>query len=157
MRDKERDVTCKDTIEKVLSNVSVCRLGMCSGNKPYVVPLNFTHQGTTIFIHGSNVGRKIDVLNENPNVFFEATREGALVPTSDSENMCRSDYSFQCLMADGVVEVVQDAEEKARVLDALCTKYYGKTGIMPKAAIHGTCVLKIELTGISVKQSGVWS
>lgn len=157
MRDKERDVTSTESIETVLRNVLVCRLGMCSAGMPYVVPLNFTHQGTTIFIHGSKVGRKIDVLNENPNVFFEATREGELVPTVNIVNMCKSDYSFQCLMARGVVEFVEDVDEKALALDAICKKYYGVTGKMSDAAVRGACVLKIELKDISVKQSGIWS
>ena len=156
MRNKKGDVTCSESIEKVLQTVSVCRLGMCANGTPYVVPLNFIHEGTTVFLHGSKVGRKIDVLNENSNVFFEATREGALVPTLTDKNICKSDFSYQCLMARGVVEFVEDVDEKVQILDAICRKYYGKAGTMPEAAVRGTCVLKIELKDISVKQSGVW-
>lgn len=156
MRRKEGDITCPASIEKVLRTVSVCRLGMCLNDTPYVVPLNFTHQGTTVYLHGSKVGRKIDVLNENPNVFFEATREGALMPTPTDKNICKSDFSYQCLMAHGVVEFVDDVDEKVEILDAICRKYYGRAGTMPEAAVRGTCVMKIELKDISVKQSGVW-
>lgn len=156
MRRKEGDITCPASIEKVLQTVSVCRLGMCLNDTPYVVPLNFTHQGTTVYLHGSKVGRKIDVLNENPNVFFEATREGALMPTPTDKNICKSDFSYQCLMAHGVVEFVDDVNEKAQILDAICWKYYGKAGTMPEAAVRGTCVMKIELKDITVKQSGAW-
>ena len=156
MRSKEGDVTCSESIERVLQAVSVCRLGMCWNGTPYVVPLNFAHQGTTVYIHGSKVGRKIDVLNENPNVFFEATREGTLVSTPTDKNICKSDFSYQCLMARGVVEFVEDVGEKVQILDAICRKYYGKAGTMPEAAVRGACVMKIELKDISVKQSGVW-
>ncbi|SIO09815.1 pyridoxamine 5'-phosphate oxidase family protein [Halodesulfovibrio marinisediminis] len=156
MRRKEQDVTSPKIVEELLSDVLVCRLGMCLGNKPYVVPVNFAHKGTKVFIHGCCEGKKIDILRENPAVFFEATREGDLLPASDSENMCKSDFSFQCLMASGVAELVENAEEKAEVLDALCTKYYGKSGMMPETAIRGTCVFKISLEDISVKQSGEW-
>jgi uncharacterized protein len=47
--------------------------------------------------------------------------------------------------------------EKMQILDAICWKYYGRAGTMPEAAVRGTCVLKIELKDISVKQSGVWA
>ncbi|MEZ0576222.1 pyridoxamine 5'-phosphate oxidase family protein [Halodesulfovibrio aestuarii] len=157
MRRKDKDVTGEELIDEVLDAVAVCRLGMCVDNKPYVVPLNFVHQGTTLFIHCAKSGRKIDVLNSNPNVFIEVTREGAFVPSSTTENICNSGYTFQCLMANGIVEFVQDVEEKKRVLDAVCAKYYGKAGTMPASEVRRTCILKIELTDISVKQAGDWS
>lgn len=156
MRSKEGDITSSESIEGVLQAVSVCRLGMCANGMPYLVPLNFAHQGTTVYLHGSKVGKKIDVLNENPNVFFEATREGALIPTPTDKDICKSDFSYQCLMARGVVEFVEDVDEKVQILDTIGRKYYGKAGIMPESAVRGTCVLKIKLKDISVKQSGVW-
>lgn len=156
MRRKDQDVTSPKTIEAVLANTAVCRLGMCLDNIPYVVPVNFVHTGTTVFLHGSCAGKKMDILRKNQNVFFEATREGRLLPASDNTNICKSDFSFQSLMASGAVEFVENVREKTEVLDALCKKYYGKTGGMSETAIRRTCVFKIILKDLSVKQSGEW-
>lgn len=156
MRKIDGDITSSECIERVLSSVSVCRLAMCVENTPYMVPLNFAHEGTTVWVHCAKAGKKIDILKQNPVVFFEATREGALMPSAVAGNICKSDFSYQCVMAEGTVTFIENETGKRDVLNKICVKYYGHAGEMPAASVRGTCVMRIELRNATVKQSGEW-
>ncbi len=153
----ERDITSTEAIEAVLSKASVCRLGMCDGHIPYVVPLNFAHKGTTIYLHCAREGRKVDILRKNPNVCFQIDRDGGYLPSKDPDNACRSDYRYQSLIATGTASFLETAAARQEALDALCMKYHGTTAPM-KPMDAGPCVLALtfDKDDISVKQSGDW-
>ena len=44
MRRKEKEITDKNQIEKILEESPVCRLAMVDGDKPYMVPMNFGYR-----------------------------------------------------------------------------------------------------------------
>ncbi len=76
MTRREREVTDINEIIKILDNAKVLHLGLVDGDEPYVVPMNYGYimenGKLTIYLHGAKRGRKIDVMRENPKVFFEA-------------------------------------------------------------------------------------
>jgi nitroimidazol reductase NimA-like FMN-containing flavoprotein (pyridoxamine 5'-phosphate oxidase superfamily) len=49
MRLKDRAITDTAVIDLLLAKATTCRLGMCADNVPYVVPMNFAHEGNTVF------------------------------------------------------------------------------------------------------------
>ena len=62
-------------IAGVLRECTVCRVGMQSQGKIYVVPMNFGYEQEgeklTFYLHSAKVGRKIEALREEPEVCVE--------------------------------------------------------------------------------------
>lgn len=59
-----------DQIDHVLNNQFVGRIGCCSQNKMYVVPVTYVYHKDTIYVH-SKEGLKVKMMRENPEVCFE--------------------------------------------------------------------------------------
>lgn len=156
MRKKDREITSAAAIDKLLSKAPTCRLGMCVENAPYVVPMNFAHNEMTVYVHCAKKGKRYDMLRQNPNVCFEVDIDGGFLPSDMPDNACKSDYAYQSLIGFGKVRVVEDSEEKTKVLDAICQKYFGESMPMKAEAIRGTLVLSIKLEEVTMKQSGSW-
>ena len=152
MRRKDRNITSAEAIESILSECTVCRLGLCDDGKPYVVPLNYHHEGTTVYLHCAKQGRKLDILSRNSAVCFEVDVEGKFIP-SEERGVCDSDYEYRSLIAEGSVRIVTDVHEKERALQGLAKKYFGREAEMSPTSIKRTIVMSIELENIAVKQS----
>ena len=79
MRRKDREVTDPAIVEKILQESSVCHLAMARNNIPYVVPLNYGYiwedDRLILLFHSAKAGEKLDILEENPRVFFSISME----------------------------------------------------------------------------------
>ena len=49
MRLKEKEITDRGEIEELLSGEKVCRVAMCDGNAPYVVPTTYGYKEGVIY------------------------------------------------------------------------------------------------------------
>ena len=152
MRRKEKEITEKSEIEAVIHKSIVCRVGFSEDNIPYVVPLSFGYQDNTIYVHGSLKGRKINILHKNPNVCFEFDINAEIVA---SENACEWGMRYQSVIGFGKASFVDDPEHKQKALNIIMKKYSGRSLQFPENAINGTAVIKIEIIGITGKQSGL--
>lgn len=68
MRRKEREICDPEEMESIISRACVCRLAMCEGYAPYVVPLCFGYEGEYLYFHSATEGRKLEILKKNPRV-----------------------------------------------------------------------------------------
>jgi nitroimidazol reductase NimA-like FMN-containing flavoprotein (pyridoxamine 5'-phosphate oxidase superfamily) len=57
-------------INNILSSQVIGRLGCCSNNQPYIVPVTFAYDGECIYGQ-TNEGFKLSILRKNPKVCFE--------------------------------------------------------------------------------------
>lgn len=102
MRRTDRQVKDFSEICAILDKCQVMRLGLCDGQRPYVVPVNFGYevrQGQIwLYFHCANQGRKLDMLKRNPSVCFEMDCEHDLVldPTP-----CACGYRFASVIGEG--------------------------------------------------------
>ena len=82
MTRREQQVTDINEIIGILEKSKVLHLGLVDGDEPYVVPMNYGHTledgKLTLWLHGANRGRKLDVMRANPKVFF--SMECEIVP-----------------------------------------------------------------------------
>lgn len=63
----------KTEIENLLTSQVLGRLACTDGLKPHIVPVTYTYDGE--YIYGqSNIGTKLKILRQNPNVAFEVER-----------------------------------------------------------------------------------
>jgi len=59
MRRKDKQINDIAAIEDILSKASVCRLGLCENNQPYVVPLCFGYKDNALYFHCAMEGKKL--------------------------------------------------------------------------------------------------
>ncbi len=117
MTRRERQITDLSEITRILDTSKVLHLGLVDGDEPYVVPMNYGYAmengELTIYLHGAPRGRKIDVMRQNPKVFF--SMECNLQPF-EGDVACRYGLAYSSLMGRGTAEIVEDTEEKRRCL-----------------------------------------
>lgn len=157
MRLKDRAITDTTVIDSLLTKATTCRLGMCADNVPYVVPMNFAHQGNTVFLHCAKKGKRYDMLKQNPKVCFEIDIDGGPIASAVPQNACKSGYAYQSLIANGKVRFIDDDAEKTSALNLICKKYFHATLPMAAEGVRGTLVLAIDMEELTAKQAGNWA
>ena len=127
MTRRERQVTDINEIIKILDKSKVVHLGMVDGDEPYVVPMNYGYTmedgKLTLYLHGANRGRKLDLIRANPKVFFEMDCD--IVPF-EGDVACKYGITYASVMGKGFAEIVEDTEEKKLALSALMKTQTGK-------------------------------
>lgn len=151
MRRKEKEIAEKSAIEAVIQKSIVCRVGMSDANIPYIVPLCFGYQDDAIYIHGALEGRKINILRKNQNVCFEFEINTGMV---EAENACGWGMKYQSVIGFGKASFLDDPEEKRKALKIIMNQYSDRPFEFSESSIHGTAVIKIEITSMTGKQSG---
>lgn len=83
MRRKDREIVDRESMESVIRRASVCHLGMCEGESPYIVPLCFGYYDGVLYFHSAREGRKLDALRRNGRVCFEISVDQGIVISGD--------------------------------------------------------------------------
>ena len=126
---KDREVTDLNQIFEIVRNCCVAQVGMDENGKPYVVALNFGYerQGDTLglYFHSAYEGHKMDILKENPNVYFQMECVNEFI-TGTKENLCAYCWRYDSVMGSGQVEFIEEPEEKAHALNCMI-RHLGKT------------------------------
>ena len=154
MRRQNRQVTEITEIKQILNEIKVARLGMFDGKQVYVVPLNHGYEmeeeKIIFYLHCAKVGRKVEILKENPNVCIELDGRHELMT---AEAPCDHSYYYASLIGNGEVQFVDDFAEKAHALEVVMKHQTGKTQWQfDEKWVNAVCVIKIELTDYTVKQ-----
>ncbi len=127
MTRRERQITDINEIIKILDKSKVVHLGLVDGDEPYVVPMNYGYVledgKLTIYLHGANRGRKLDLIRANPKVFFEMDCD--IVPF-EGNIACEYGITYASVMGRGIAEIVEDTEEKKFALSTLMKTQTGK-------------------------------
>ncbi|MEW6553786.1 MAG: pyridoxamine 5'-phosphate oxidase family protein [Actinomycetota bacterium] len=152
MRKREKEITDPAVIEEVINRASVCRIAMCDGGKPYVVPMNFGYRDGRVYLHAAREGRKLDILRENNHVCFEVDVDHELETAGHS---CGYDMRYRSVIAFGKAFLVEDDDEKRRGLDAIM-EHYGEEGphLYREKNLSLTQVIRIDIEEITAKANG---
>ena len=99
MRRKDREVTDRQEIIKIIENCQCCRIGFQDDGEVYIVPLNFgfeyDEERYVLYFHGAKEGRKIDLIAKNPFVGFEMDTNHEIYAKGDNEIACAFPLVFQ--------------------------------------------------------------
>ena len=147
MTKREFRVTDPVEIEKILSTAKVLHLGMAVNNEPYVVPMNYGHTmengKLVLYLHSAVRGKKLDMLRQNPNVFFEmdCDREpfAGKVP-------CQYGLAYSSIMGRGVARIVENVEEKKHAMSVLMKTQTGKDFSFEDRLVSIVAVIRIDVT-----------
>ena len=156
MRRKDREITDPARIEAIIADCDCCRLGLCDGEVPYIVPLNFGYErrpdgGYTFYFHGAREGRKLDLIRQRGRASFEMDTGYELIDGGAAAN----NYSarFQCVMGTGAVSIVEDPAEKRAALAALMNHAVGqRTWTFEDARVEGVCVFRLDTDTLTCKE-----
>ena len=116
MRRKEREVTDYNKMIEILKSCDCCRIGLVDDKGAYIVPMNFGYEDNngkiTLYFHGATEGKKIDLINNQPEISFETDTKHELV-TSDTA--CGHSYLYQSIMGRGQVKILVDRDTKIKL------------------------------------------
>ncbi|MGD9675741.1 MAG: pyridoxamine 5'-phosphate oxidase family protein, partial [Candidatus Bipolaricaulia bacterium] len=146
MRRSEREIKDRATIDRVLHAATVCRLALCDGDRPYIIPMSYGYDGKRLYFHAASEGRKLDLIRKNPNGGFEVDVGVEIVRGAAA---CSWGVRYLSVVGSGRVEVVGDLEEKRRGLAALMAHYGGTIDGVPDEAIRSLCVLRLDVDAVS--------
>ena len=151
MRRADKEVTDRAWMESVIRRSRVCRLAMCDGDQPYVIPICFAYKDGTLYFHGAREGRKIDCLRQNPKVCVEFDVDAELVP---GETASAFTMKYRSVIAFGVASFIEELDAKREALDVLMSHYSDGSWTYPDEAVRGVCIWKVEVEHMTGKQSG---
>ena len=151
MRRPEREIKDRKTIDEILRQATVCRLGLCEGGMPYVVPVNFGYDGDCLYFHSAPEGRKMEIIRANSRVSFEVDVDHEFVP---ADTACNWTVRFRSVIGFGKAGLVEDPEEKRRALDVILGHYSDGAYEYAEEALDKVAVIRVQIENITGKQSG---
>ena len=150
---REREVTDLNEIIKILDKSKVVRIGMVDNGEAYIVPMNYGYTMVdgklTLWLHGSKKGRKIDVLTENPKVFFELDCD---IEPFEGDIACRYGISYASVMGRGVAHITEDIDEKKYGLSVLMKTQTGKDFSFDDKMASIVSVIRIDVSDYTAKR-----
>ena len=150
MRRKEKEITDRSAIEDIIRRSTVCRLAMSDNGSPYVIPMSFGYEESTLYLHSAKEGRKIDILKKNPDVCIEFDIDAEL---KESEEACKWGISYKSVIIFGTLFFVEDIREKRKGFEIIMKQYSKETYTIPDEAIEKTHIMKVDVREMTGKKS----
>jgi nitroimidazol reductase NimA-like FMN-containing flavoprotein (pyridoxamine 5'-phosphate oxidase superfamily) len=110
------DMSHKEMDELLRSHI-LCRISFHDEPFPYTLPMEYYYFGDVMYFHFTTTGKKMDLLNNNPNVTVEV----------DWSNDTLTDYKSVILK--GMLVSVDNPAERNTVNVAMSTAVHEKAGI----------------------------
>lgn len=151
MRRADKEITDPGLISQIISNCQVCRLGLAKDNVPYVLPVSFGYDGTSLYVHTAKTGKKIEFFEANPHVCLEFEHAVSLKP-HDSDP-CSWSFSFQSVIGYGLIRELTAAGEVISALQLIMKQYSTQEWSFSEESIAALRVWKISIESLSGKQS----
>ncbi len=152
MTRREREVTDTNKILEILDKAKVLHLGLVDGDEAYVVPMNYGYvyenDKLTLYLHGARRGRKLDLIRQNPKVFFEMDCD--IVPF-EGDVACKYGITYSSIMGRGLAEIVEDPEEKMKALSVLMKTQTGKDFEFNEKLVSVVAVIRINVSEFTAK------
>ncbi len=151
MRRKEREITDSAEIDDIISGAGVCRIGLVDGGQPYIVPVFFGYEKSSIYFHCAPGGRKLDIIHKNNSVCFEIEADVELIR---GERPCGWTARYRSVMGVGRASVLETEEEKRHGLDVLMRHYSNGESHTDFPKLDVTAVVRIDIEHMSGKKAG---
>ena len=152
MTKRELQITDLNQIRAILDTAKVLRLGLAVNNEPYVVPMNYgyTLEGgkLTLYLHSAVRGKKLDMLQANPRVFFELDCD---LKPFEGVKPCQYGLSYSSIMGRGQASLVEDPEEKMQAMTVLMKTQTGKDFSFNEQLVSIVAVVRIDVAEFTAK------
>jgi nitroimidazol reductase NimA-like FMN-containing flavoprotein (pyridoxamine 5'-phosphate oxidase superfamily) len=155
MRRKDREITDKTEIIKIIDKCEVCRLGLSDDNVPYIIPMNYGYKYEndilTLYFHCAKEGKKLDIIGRNPRACFEMDCSHKLIIAEEAWHYT---MEYESVVGEGEIHLCDDVEDKVEGLNLLMEKYEkNKKFTFPDHIIDSVAILKLEVSEFTGKRS----
>lgn len=142
---KNRPIISKPDQEAVIRKCQTCNIAMVDPEgKPYVIPMNFGFNGEYIYFHGSATGKKVDVLENNPDVCIVFSTDHELRYVTE-EVACSWSMRYRSVLVYGKADFVKDPEEKIAILNVIMAHYAERKFEYNDPSIREVMVFKVKV------------
>ena len=152
MTKRERQITDEKQIREILDTAKILHLGLAVDNEPYVVPMNYGYTmedgKLVLYLHSAVRGKKLDMIRENPRVFFEMDCD--LVPF-EGKVPCQYGIAYSSLMGRGTARIVEDVEEKKKAMSILMKTQTEKDFLFEDRLVSIVAVIRIDVLEYTAK------
>jgi uncharacterized protein len=150
MRRHEKEIRNEKEIHEILEKGLVCRLGLCDGHQPYIVPMNYGYRNGSIYFHCAREGRKIEILKSNNRVCIEVDTDTRIVK---GDAPCRWTAKYRSVIGSGKARIIDDEKEKKDGLDVIMAHYGGSGDGYDEKKLRLMIVIEVTLESMTGKQS----
>ena len=152
MTKRERQITDEKQIREILDTAKILHLGLAVDNEPYVVPMNYGYTmedgKLVLYLHSAVRGKKLDMIRENPRVFFEMDCD--LVPF-EGKVPCQYGIAYSSLMGRGTARIIEDVEEKKKAMSILMKTQTEKDFLFEDRLVSIVAVIRIDVLEYTAK------
>jgi uncharacterized protein len=151
---KVQRITKQSELEEIIKNCQYCNMAMVDlEGKPYVLPFNYGYKDETIFLHSDQKGKKIDILEKNPDVCLSFSTDTELF-FRDEHVACSYGMKYKSVLIYGKVEFVDDYDKKEEALNAIMKQYTEREFKYNAPAVKNVKVFKVKIEEITGKEFG---
>jgi nitroimidazol reductase NimA-like FMN-containing flavoprotein (pyridoxamine 5'-phosphate oxidase superfamily) len=151
MRRKDRQITDPEEMAAILAAAPVCRLALADGGEPYVVPVCFGLDGSSIYIHSAREGKKAGILRRNPRCCVEVDQTGGPLP---ADRPCAWEMQYRSVICTGTASFVEETLEKRRALSCILAHYGGEGHDFSENELDRVAVIRIDIREMTGKKYG---
>ncbi|MGD9555479.1 MAG: pyridoxamine 5'-phosphate oxidase family protein [Mangrovibacterium sp.] len=141
-------------IEQIIRSCKTCYVALTDRGKPYVLPMNFALDGDGVILHSAQSGRFWDALKENPAVCINWTL-GEELAWQDIRVGCSYRVISKSVIVEGLAEIVDDYDEKHRLLKALMAQYSELEFKFNPPAVRNVGIVRIPVSSMTAREFGV--
>ncbi len=151
MRLQKKEITSSEELEEILHLGTVCRLGLCRNNVPYVIPMCYGYSDGYLYFHSAREGLKLDFLRSNRLACFEIETD---VSVKSAEEACKWGMNYRSVIGYGNLEEVSGSGKKLMAMNVLMQHYSGiDNWDIPERQIDNVLILKLKITEMTGKKS----
>ncbi|OFX55157.1 MAG: hypothetical protein A2066_15625 [Bacteroidetes bacterium GWB2_41_8] len=146
-------ITDRNEIDAILKQCKTCYVAMSDNDQPYVIPMNFAMDGDRVILHSAQHGRMWETIKKNPKVCINWTL-GEELAWQDEQVGCSYRVKSKSVNIEGTAEIVDDFEEKERIVRQFMTQYSDLPFKFSVPAIKNVGVLLVPISKITAKEFG---
>lgn len=152
VRRKDREITDRTEMEGIIRADKLMHIALVDGELPFLVPVFYAFDGTALYFHSAQAGKKMEILKRNNNVCFEISVDHGFI---ESDEACDFEARHRTVIGMGKAVFVEDAAEKIRALDLIVAHFSDTKFEYPQASLDRTAVIRIDILSLQGKKHGV--
>lgn len=143
MKTSNQEIKDEKTMGEILTKAEFCRISMKDGDRQYTLPLTYGYKDRCIYINSAPGGKKMEILSQNPEVYFEIECAG------------KNSGSCQSLEGHGTVEIISDSKGKQSGMELIISQH-GPADLadFDPRNMEYLVILKLNIASLKRKQSG---
>ena len=150
MRRADKQITDAVALEAIIRQSTVCRLAMCDGDQPYIVPLSFGYRDRTLYFHSAPEGEKIRLLRSNDRVCFAFDLDNRLVK---GDKVCSWSVVYRSVIGTGRAFFIDSPAAKREALEIIVAQYGGDGSRIRPPEVEAPLVFAVAIETLTGKQS----